>query len=132
MVVYSPQHHLSWHLSHQDILLLLWYVLYLPCRYADSLDSHLQSLVLHHMPSNLQKLDRSKAGRIVYTVNKEGDHISVMWSLHGCLNWLTSFLVCCTREAFSFHSHTVLRPNMDSYVFIRAVERTEQVKVDPE
>ena len=28
--------------------------------------------------------------------------------------------------------YTVLRPNMDSYVFIRAVERTEQVKVDPE
>jgi GINS complex subunit 4 len=55
--------------------------------YADSLDSHLQSLVLRHMPSNLQKLDRSKA---------------------------------------------VLRPNMDSYVFIRAVERTEQVKVDPD
>lgn len=28
--------------------------------------------------------------------------------------------------------HPVSRPNMDSYVFIRAVERTEQVNVDPE
>ena len=37
------------------------------------------------------------------------------------------------RETIShIHTHPVLRPNMDSYVFIRAVERTEQVKVDPE
>ncbi|CAI8031390.1 DNA replication complex GINS protein SLD5 [Geodia barretti] len=54
--------------------------------YADNMEAHLQSLVLQHMPSNLQKLDHSKA---------------------------------------------VSRPNMDSYVFVRAVERTEQVNVDP-
>lgn len=29
-------------------------------------------------------------------------------------------------------SVTVSRPNIDSYVFVRAEERTEQVSVDPE
>jgi GINS complex subunit 4 len=48
--------------------------------YADSLDSHLQSLVLRHMPSNLQKLDRSKAGRMVQKrgggwARKEAGHV---------------------------------------------------------
>ena len=35
---------------------------FLLSRYADNMDSHFQSLVLRHMPSNLQKLDRTKAG----------------------------------------------------------------------
>ena len=30
--------------------------------YADSMDSHLTSLVLRHMPSNFKKVDRKKAG----------------------------------------------------------------------
>ena len=28
------------------------------------------------------------------------------------------------------HTHTVHRPNLDSYVFIRAVEQTDQVAID--
>lgn len=31
--------------------------------YADSLDSHLNTLLLRHMPSNCQKIDRKKAGK---------------------------------------------------------------------
>ena len=71
------------HTVMEDILLVEWHVLSLvtlPCRYADSLDSHLQSLVLRHMPSNLQKLDRSKAGRMVQKrgggwARKEAGHV---------------------------------------------------------
>ena len=74
-------------------------------RYADNMESHLQSLVLQHMPSNLQKLDRSKAG-------KDGTRIS-------------------TYISVEYVADAVTRPNMDSYVFVRAVERTEQVNVDP-
>lgn len=41
-------------------------------RYADSLNTHLHSLVLRHMPSNLQKLDRTKAGMVgIHTVVKQ-------------------------------------------------------------
>ena len=31
--------------------------------YADSLNSHFGSLLLRHMPSNCQKIDRKKAGK---------------------------------------------------------------------
>ena len=30
--------------------------------YADNMDSHLNTLVLRHMPSNFKKVDRKKAG----------------------------------------------------------------------
>ena len=30
--------------------------------YADNMDSHMNSLVLRHMPSNFKKVDRKKAG----------------------------------------------------------------------
>lgn len=55
--------------------------------YADNMDSHLNSLVLRHMPANFKKVDRKKAVR---------------------------------------------RPNLDSYVFIRAVRQTDQVAIDTE
>ena len=32
--------------------------------YADSMDSHLNTLLLRHMPSNCQKIDRKKAGKV--------------------------------------------------------------------
>ena len=33
-------------------------------RYADSLDTHLHSLVLSHLPTNFQNIDRKKAGNL--------------------------------------------------------------------
>ena len=79
----APWGIMTGHTVIEDILLVEWHVLSLvtlPCRYADSLDSHLQSLVLRHMPSNLQKLDRSKAGRMVQKrgggwARKEAGHV---------------------------------------------------------
>ena len=46
--------------------------------------------------------------------------------MHVCLSFSLCVCVCVDVDC------TVLRPNMDSYVFIRAVEKTEQVNVDPE
>ena len=34
--------------------------------YADNMDSHLNSLVLRHMPANFKKVDRKKAGILLY------------------------------------------------------------------
>ncbi|XP_064382826.1 DNA replication complex GINS protein SLD5-like [Halichondria panicea] len=55
--------------------------------FVDNMDTHLNSLVLQHMPANFQKMDRKKA---------------------------------------------VVRPNLDSYVFVKAVEPVNGVAVDPE
>ena len=68
--------------------------------YADSMDSHMNSLVLRHMPSNFKKVDRKKAGILCVCVC-----VCVCVCTTGCCCywWVMVVNTVCTQKYFRVH-----------------------------
>ena len=78
--------------------------------FADNMDTHLHSLALRHMPSNLQKMDRKKAGwcSCVYSLGPRPKPTpAIGYPLNRAKNWLSAMYykinVPCILGIFRLH-----------------------------